>query len=417
MPLYNTVKWRNSKNRTGKGSERGARAMEPERDTLYMQCFGSFSLSWNGETIRNLSRTRESQFILLLELVLHFRERGISRETLCEILFADREVQNEAHSLQVLLYTFKKKLRAAGLPDTEYITNRRGVFYWTSEIPVVEDADCFLQLCEAAEANEDKRERLRLSLEAIELYTGEFLSAQGAQLWVAQEARRYERAYTACVERAAGLLRADRDWPRLEKLGRRAARTQPFLNWERFTVEALLAMGRGEEARRLYQKVERYYRSKMNLTPDGSLAELLDSARTEEALPVRALEQIAQRLNEAEPGEEGGTIFTFPSFERLYRFMLRTGLRAWLMGCAIGGSSAGAQPVDAADAIRLALRPGDMLAPYGGGQFLALLLNASREDCGEVRRRIEARLAPSGRATFYFLRVGGESADEEGREA
>ena len=394
--------------------------MEREKDTLYMQCFGNFALSWNGETIRKLSRTRESQFILLLELVLHFRKSGISREALCEALFADREIQNEAHSLQVLLYTFKKKLRAAGLPDTDYIANRRGVFYWTSEIPVVEDADCFLQLCEAADGCEDSRERLRLSLEAIELYTGEFLSTQGAQLWVAQEARRYERAYTACVERAAGILRADRDWPGLEALGRRAAQIQPFLNWERYIVEALLAMGRGEEARRLYQKVERYYRSKMNLTPDGSLAELLDSARTEEALPVRALEQIARRLNETAPGEEGGTIFTFPSFERLYRLMLRAGLTAWLMGCAIGEPSAEARQDDAAEAIRLSLRPGDLLAPYGSGQFLALLPGATRESCGEVRRRIEERFAQSDRAAgaeFFFLRVGGENADEEGRGA
>ena len=40
----------------------------------------------------------------------------------------------------------KKKLLAAGLPNVNYIELRNGIFYWTPEIPVLEDAREFERL-------------------------------------------------------------------------------------------------------------------------------------------------------------------------------------------------------------------------------------------------------------------------------
>ena len=43
------------------------------------------------------------------------------------------------------------------------------------------------------------------------------------------------------------------------------------------------------------------------------------------------------------------------------------------------------------DAVRLSIRRGDAMCQYGKGQYLALLVNTTRENCRIVQRRINER--------------------------
>ena len=43
------------------------------------------------------------------------------------------------------------------------------------------------------------------------------------------------------------------------------------------------------------------------------------------------------------------------------------------------------------DAVRLSIRRGDAMCQYGKGQFLALLVNTTRENCTVVQKRINER--------------------------
>ena len=44
-----------------------------------------------------------------------------------------------------------------------------------------------------------------------------------------------------------------------------------------------------------------------------------------------------------------------------------------------------------ADALRLSIRRGDAMTRYGRGQYLALLVNTTRENCSVVQKRINER--------------------------
>lgn len=356
--------------------------------------------------------------------MLHFRSAGLSREQLAELLFEDREIQNVSHSLQVLRYNLKKKLREAGLPDAEYITNRRGVFCWTKEIPVEEDAETFERLCDRAESCGEKEEKLRLCLQACELYTGEFLGERRDQILVAQEARRYEERFGLCVHSAAELLRERRGWARLELLGRHAARVQPFVGWERLCMEAMLAMGRAEEAKALYRSVERYYRTERDLSPDRGLVELLERADGKEHYPVYELGRIQQQLSGQKAREEGGYLCSLPEFERIYRRTERQvgsdGVTAMLVGFSLrepqNGPAARSTPDGETTArferlLRGALRQSDTLTRYGEGEFLVLLVNASRDECRRICRSVEEAFRAQSeqlRVAFYLRSVGTE---------
>ena len=43
------------------------------------------------------------------------------------------------------------------------------------------------------------------------------------------------------------------------------------------------------------------------------------------------------------------------------------------------------------DAVRSSIRRGDAMCQYGKGQFLALLVNTTRENCSVVQKRISER--------------------------
>ena len=108
------------------------------------------------------------------------------------------------------------------------------------------------------EKNPDKKIK---DLEKIfEIYTGEFLVKRQSVIWVAIEARRYEDMFRECVEEAAGLYREKQNYTQLEHLGYMHRISNHSPDWEALTMEAMVALGRYEEATDLYaETAERYF--------------------------------------------------------------------------------------------------------------------------------------------------------------
>lgn len=105
---------------------------------LYVRMFGEFSVTWNGKKIAG--GTTETQFDCLLQLLIHDRNQRAVGGRLEELLFAGRDVQDRGHAMRSIVYNARKRLRAFCLPGADYIRKQGGVYRWTEEIPVWEDA-------------------------------------------------------------------------------------------------------------------------------------------------------------------------------------------------------------------------------------------------------------------------------------
>ena len=374
---------------------------EQKKNTLYVKTFGGFSMTWNGKKILTGPKSRDSQIVRLLEAVIHSGREGFRRPDLEEILFEEREVDDIAHGLRTIVYNTKKKLEKEGLPPVSFIENRNGHYFWTDEIPVVEDAWEMRRLYAEAEDEKDPDVRLRLYLEAADCYTGEFLPLQTHMIWVAQEDRRYGEMYEQCVENAAALLRMNKDYNQLEALGRQATRAQPLSEWEAVTMEALIALGRDEEARRLYETTEAYYMDELGFKPTFSTMELLNRLGNQLEHQYALLDEIQAALSGAGEDMPGGFICSYPVFRGVYRMIERMtergGQSVYLMLCTIvdkKGVPMRESPVlerlsqKLADAICHSVRRSDAVCKYGKGQYLTLLINTTREDCKIVEKRI-----------------------------
>lgn len=369
-------------------------------DVLYVQMFGRFSMVWNGKEVSG-GKSGETQFAYLMQALLHSGRGGVARDRLAEILFGDREIADLRHATRSVIYNAKKKLKAAGLPDVNYIEQREGVYYWTPEIPVREDAAEMERLYQEAEAEDDPDRRMGLYVRACHYYTAEFLESQTATLWVAQEGRRYRALFCSCVEKAVGLMRASQDYFQMEELGLYAAKVSPLADWETVTMEALISLGRDEDARKFYDDTVELYFQEQGLRPSGRLMELLERLGAQIGHHYAVLDDIQESLSGNGDQTPGGYFCPYPVFQGIYRMiermMERGGQSVYLMLCTVVDSKGNpmregpileelSQRLE--DAIRQAVRRGDAVNRYGKGQYLVLMVNTTRENCKVLQRRI-----------------------------
>ena len=328
----------------------------------------------------------------------------MSRDRLEELLFADRDMSNIHHALQSVIYNTKKKLLKAGLPAENCIEQDKGVFRWSGDIPTVEDAAYFEELFRRAAEAPAPDERLVLYLDACYAYSGEFLTAQTGTIWAAREARRYKEMFCTAVERATDLLRMNQDFFQMETLGLYAASIDPLADWETVTMEALVSLGRGEEARKLYDTTVQYYFTEQGLHPSKRLLEQFDRLGEKMQYRHAVLDQIQAELSGASDRSMGGYLCNYPVFLGIYRMVERMlergGQSVYLMLCTVVDSKGNPmregeiqdQLVSRmSDAIRQSIRRGDAMCRYGKGQCLVLLINTTRENCNVIQRRINTR--------------------------
>lgn len=378
-----------------------AATTEKRSDVLYVKMLGGFSMSYNGKTIAGSSKSSVSQNNALLQILIHARDKGVTRDRLEELLFGDREVDNAHHSLRSVIYNAKKYLEKAGLPRVNYILSEKDVFYWNSEIEVEEDAYEFERLHREAQEEKDPEKQLEDYLKASYEYGGEFLPMQSGNVWAVRESMRYAQLFAECVESAGELLRDMESYDRMKDLGQYASKIAPLSDWESMTMEALVRMRRYDEAIRLYEGTVSYYLDELGVHPSEKMTEWFEHLGKGMAHHHTVIGDIMRDLEGGDDAAEGGYLCSYPVFQGIYRAsrrqMERIGTSSYLMLCTIldgkGNPMKEGSVLDRlsdrlVDSARMSVRRGDALCSYGKGQCLILLVNTTREDCGVIQQRL-----------------------------
>lgn len=76
---------------------------------LQVKTFGSFSMIYDGKSLFG-RKVGETQFASMMQMLIHERKKGVSRDRLEQELFGEREVENVHHALQSVIYNAKKRL-------------------------------------------------------------------------------------------------------------------------------------------------------------------------------------------------------------------------------------------------------------------------------------------------------------------
>ena len=64
---------------------------------LQVKTFGSFSMMYDGKSLFG-RKVGETQFASMMQMLIHERKKGVSRDRLEQELFGEREVENVHHA-------------------------------------------------------------------------------------------------------------------------------------------------------------------------------------------------------------------------------------------------------------------------------------------------------------------------------
>lgn len=382
-----------------------------ELNTLIVSMFGGFSLRYNGEelSIGNLSGQQMVQF---LQLLLHYRKQGVSRDLAKSVLFGDRDVDDISHSIRNIIYNLRKKLKELGLPENQYVVKRKGVYYWTDDIPVKEDAGEFDDAFDLAMEEEDDEKRMIALNTACYKYKGRFLYGHDSAVWIVQEGERYREMFADCVSELAAMLRDEHMYKRMYDLGKYATKVDPFSEWELVTLEALSGLGKFDETENFYRQTVDAYTGEYGGRANTYVREFVNRLGLKLVVGNESLEEIQHKIGNDHPLDNSGYYTSLPAFQEIYRMtermMERAGEKIYLMLCTILDSKGnpmreGARLEELADRLKdtivTAVRRTDTVTRYGKGQFLILLINITYEDCAIVADRINSAFIRNGQRT------------------
>ena len=384
---------------------------QEELNTLIVTMFGGFSLRYNGREL-SLGNLNGLQIVQFLQLLLHYRKQGVSRDLAKSVLFGDRDVDDVSHSIRNIIYNMRKKLKELGLPESQYVVKRGGVYYWADDIPVREDASDFDDAFDIAMETEDDEERVNALINACYKYKGRFLYGNDSAVWIVQEGERYREQFSDCVNELVEALREDHKYLMMQDIGLYATKVDPFSEWEIVTLEALSGLGKFDKTENFYRQTVDAYTAEYGGRTNTYVREFVNRMGLKLVVGTESLEEIQKKIGNTDTIDNNGYYCSLPVFQEIYRMtermMERAGEKIFLMLCTILDSKGnpmreGARLEELSERLRNTIiqcvRHTDTVTRYGNGQYLVLLINTTEEDCSVVSDRITSHFIREGQRT------------------
>lgn len=370
-------------------------------------------MSWGDKVLTSGTKSDDTQLARVMQIILHYQEKGVERSKLMEILDDDSNSDDVHHLMRSVLYNARKNLRESGLPESGYIEFRNGRYYWTDDIKVFEDALYFEELVKSANEETDTDVKERLYRQACYIYKGEFLPQQTRLTWVSREEQKYSELFRRCVREYSDILRKKGDYAGLERLGRYASRVSSYNDWETLTIEALVELGRYRDAQEMYHSTIESYQKELGVTAALNMIDRLDAFSARLMHRSTDPEVIRQRLSEEEVGS-GGFYCPYPVFQGIYQQMKRSLRRddtsPFLMICTLADFNIADRKYHPShdeptmsglsdrikDIICSSVSYSDVVCRYARDQFMIILAGRTIEECGNVSEKIERNVKRAG---------------------
>ena len=371
---------------------------------LHIQLFGGLAISYEGKNI-SIGKNKTAKYIQLLEIVWLSGRKGIPKDTLINILYDREEQSNISNSFNNLIYQMHKQLKKSGLPDSDYIVNRDGIFFPDDNVEIDSDAVRFTECVESARNCNDKTTEIILYKQAFDLYVSELLPEISTQEWVIMKSVQFQKMYSECVVSLGNYYQKRKDYDAMYRVYKKAAELYPDDEWQVGEINALIGMEAYKDAYAIYNETVRYYTDELGITPSNDLLECYDKMSRKitnspnEILQIR--DDILEHRESVVTSDEGAYDVSYPSFIDAYhilnRNMERSGQSVFMMLLTLvdyeGKKIANQNKLEIRgkllqEAISITLRQGDTYCKYSSSQFLLLLVGTSKESCKIVYRRI-----------------------------
>ncbi len=389
-----------------------------EYETLHVQMFGKFVMYY-GKTPISLKKITSAKSVRMLQMVLLAGSEGIPKRELIDILYEwtdPGEVINRNRNMNNLIYRLRKQMTSAGMPDIPFIVIQDATCYWNDQVPLDLDIREFEILYQKARTSSG-REQILLYQQANELYQGELLPTNLADMWFYEKSIYYKELYVNTIRILERSYRKNAVYKELIDLYSRAAAIYPFDNWQTELIRTYVDGSRYDEARQVYNETLKLYENELGIPPTREMQQCFEYLKRKERGYVRQLKTGspgAQNQHLANLGEEGriardifgstigGAYYcSYPSFvdycRVTLRIMERRALDAVLLFVSLESygrrNRSDAQELDdqmliLRDVISTSVRCGDAFTRYGSRYYILLMVDTNKQFCRRICKRI-----------------------------
>lgn len=361
--------------------------------------FGEFSISFNEKTISEHSKRSKKLWLLLQYLVVH-HTRSVTQSELIDILSGEDEGVNPTSALKTQVHRLRDILSELNHP-LPIVICVNGAYSINPEIELDIDSERFEKTFKEAGNCNDNDEKLRLILETVNIYSGEFLAKSAYESWVVPLNTYYRSVYSKAVKMAIQLLNASGKLHDIIAICSKATALNPYDEHVHYChIKALAELGEQESAKKQYEIVTDLMMNKFGITPSKELMELYDSTIKSSKSVQSDIDVVINDLIEDRP-VAGAFFCEYQIFKHLYQLEVRdsqrTGISINVCLLTVGGSN-GESPSQNAmtkamqrlhDCISYSLRSSDIFTRYSVSQFVVMLANTNEQTGELIMKRIE----------------------------
>lgn len=396
-----------------------------DNQIIKVQTFQDFSVSCGQEIVLS-GYFQNSKVILLLQFLLVHHKQGVTKDTLIDLMYRNKETDNPANALKLLVHRLRKLFTLSGFPDYEYIKYSNGSYQWNNEIPVEIDFEQFeLEMKRAAASQLSFEECLNHYKNAIDLYKGDFLPSLVSEDWAIPFFVRYQELYHDCIRNVTQILKEQERFHEMLDIGTRAISVCPSSEeFHKIRIISLFALRHYKDAKAAYEQTVDILYDELGVNPSEDLALLykeLSAALQDEATSIYTIKESIQE----ETMENGAYFCNIQTFTNIYHMIVRSlernGQSCFLMLCTLenknkNSSSDKSEHSEAVAklqyAIKDTLRRGDLFTRYSKRQYLILLVGINQENCNLVMQRIDFKFKDTFKGKGLKLKYKSVSAAE-----
>ena len=363
--------------------------------------FGGCSLTFNGKTLDG-KNVRSKRIWTLLEYLITYRFRCIPQDELIDLMYQEEKEGIPSGALKTLVHRARETLTNLGFADGKDIILKCADGYrWNPSLPMELDTERFESLLrEASLCTENEEKRLRLRLNALEIYKGDFLPDAASDIWAMSTNTYFHFRYMSTVDEALEALVGRGGFEQIVELVQKAIIIDPYVESLYYNlIFALMNTNRMQAAREQYESMKRLFYAEFGIAPSKELQSLYKQLVKSENGVEKDINLISAELCGSRI--EGGAFFCeYEIFRDIFRKELYAAERERraLHICLInvegkGGEQLSPQKQDTAmrrliSCIGSNMRGGDSFSRYSVSQFIVLLPLASRGDSKNVLERV-----------------------------
>jgi DNA-binding SARP family transcriptional activator len=367
---------------------------------LKIQMLGGFSLLWNGQEITD-SDNRSRKVWLLLAYMICCRNHSIAQNELFSLLWGDEGTTNPVNALKTMFHRVRTMLDGLGSGAGHILIVRRdGNYTWNNAIPLTVDVEEFEALCHSATSQTEPKAQLKLYLDVLELYRGDFLPKLSSEPWIVPQSTYFHNLYLQTLRSVLPLLREQQRQSEIVALCSRAIVVEPYdEGLYQFLMRAQLDLGDQQSVIKTYETMSDLLYANFGIMPaDESKALYREAVRTVNERSIN-LGLLREQLDEVD-SSPGALLCDYDFFRIIYqaeaRAVARSGDAVHIALLSATGNESkplSRRSLDCCmdnlqDVIVGNLRRGDVVSRCSVSQYIVMLPQANYENSCIVCDRI-----------------------------